>query len=145
MKKLLNVIALSAGLAAASALAHTELSQTVPADKAVLETAPKEVMLHFTEAVRLTSVALRKEGGAAAALGPLPAAKSEHFAVPARELSVGAYTVEWRALSDDGHALRGAFGFTVGTTSSAAVQQSPSADRSDHAQHSEHAEHSQPH
>jgi methionine-rich copper-binding protein CopC len=145
MKKLLNVIALSAALVAAAALAHTELSQTVPADKAVLETAPKEVMLHFTEAVRLTSVALRKDGDAVAELGPLPAGKSQHFAVPARELSAGAYTVEWRALSDDGHALRGAFGFTVGTASSAAVQQSPHADSSDHAQHSEHSEHSQPH
>ena len=151
MKKLLNAIALSTALAAASALAHTELAQTVPADKAVLETAPKEVMLHFTEAVRLTSVALRKEGGAAAELGPLPADKSDHFALPARELSTGAYTVEWRALSDDGHALRGAFGFTVGAAASAGVQQPPSADRSEHAQHSEqsehaeHAEHSQPH
>jgi methionine-rich copper-binding protein CopC len=145
MKTLLSIVALSAALGAASALAHTELSQTVPADKAVLETAPKEVMLHFTEVVRLTSVALRKEGGAASELGPLPAGKSRHFAVPARELSAGAYTVEWRALSDDGHALRGAFGFTAGTASSGAVQQSTHADSSDHAQHSERSEHSQPH
>ena len=125
-----------------AAYAHTELSASMPADKAALDAAPKEVMLHFTEAVRLTALSLTKQGAAAAELGPLPAGKSQHFAVPARELSAGAYTVEWRALSDDGHALRGAFGFTVGTGSSGAAQQSPHAGGSDHAQHSEH---SQPH
>jgi copper resistance protein C len=141
MKKLMTVIAISGVLAAASALAHTELSQTVPADKAVLETAPKEVTLHFSEAVRLTSLSVTKQDGAAPKLGSLPAGKSQHFAVPAPELSAGAYTVEWRALSDDGHALRGAFGFTVGGATAPAQQPQ----RSDSADHSQHSEHSRPH
>jgi methionine-rich copper-binding protein CopC len=55
------VVALSA-LAANVAYAHSELSESVPADKAVLETAPHEVMLHFKEAVRLTALPLTKRG-----------------------------------------------------------------------------------
>ena len=136
MKKLMKVIAISGMLAAASALAHTELSQTVPADKAVLETAPKEVVLHFSEAVRLTSLSVKKQDGDAAKVGSLPAGTSQHFAVPAPDLSAGAYAVEWRALSDDGHALRGAFSFTVGGAA-APAQQPQRSDSTDHSQHSQ--------
>jgi hypothetical protein len=141
MKSLLHILTLSAALAAGSVFAHTELSQSVPADQAVLDTAPKEVMLHFSEAVRLTSLSLTKQGESAADLGPLPVGTSRHFAVPAGELAAGAYAVEWRALAGDGHALRGEFSFTVGTASAPGEQ--PASPRStDHSQHSGQPEHS---
>ena len=55
MKKPVLVMALLA-LTHAVAYAHTELSASMPADKATLEAAPKELMLHFSEPVKLTTV-----------------------------------------------------------------------------------------
>jgi methionine-rich copper-binding protein CopC len=132
MTKALSVVALLA-LTANVAYAHSELSGSVPADQAVLETAPQEVRLDFTEAVRLTTLSLTKRGDAASDLRPLPAGTSQHFAVPTPAITTGDYTVEWRALSDDGHVLRGTFSFTVG----------PAPAHGEHSQHSEAAEHSQ--
>jgi methionine-rich copper-binding protein CopC len=144
MKSLLRVLALSASLVAGSAFAHTELSQSVPADQAALEVAPKEVMLHFSQAVRLTALSVTKQGESPADLGPLPAGTNEHFVVPAGDLAAGAYTVEWRALAGDGHALRGAFTFTVGSAAASGSQpRSESADHSRHSGRTEHSEHSQ--
>lgn len=146
MKSVLHVFA-SAVLVAGSALAHTELSQSVPADQSVLDTAPKEVMLHFSEAVRMTALSLTKQAGAAADLGPLPAGTSQHFTVSAGDLAAGDYVVEWRALAGDGHALRGRFSFTVGMARAPGRQPS-STSSSEHSQqpgHAEHSGHSQQH
>jgi methionine-rich copper-binding protein CopC len=96
--------------------AHTELSTSMPADKAVLEAAPKEVMLHFSEPVRLTALSVQKQGESKQSLGPLPADASEHFLVAAPALSEGEYTVSWRALSEDAHVMTGEFAFTVGVS-----------------------------
>jgi methionine-rich copper-binding protein CopC len=96
------------------AYAHTELSGSVPADKAVLEAAPKEVMLHFSAPVRLTALSLQKQGQSKQSLGPLPADASEHVSIAAPALSEGRYTVSWRALSADTHVMTGEFDFAVG-------------------------------
>jgi methionine-rich copper-binding protein CopC len=143
MKKLLQIVALSV-LAANLAYAHSELSESVPADKAVLEAAPTEVVLHFIEAVRLTALSLTKRGDTASDLRPLPGGASQHFAVAAPGMTAGDYTVDWRALSDDGHVLRGAFTFTVGAAP-AHGEHSPHSEAGNHLQHSEHSEHPQAH
>lgn len=80
MKRLLQALMLCSALVAGAAFAHAELSQSVPADQAALDAAPKEVMLHLSEAVRLTSLSLKKEGGAASDPGPLPIGTNQHFA-----------------------------------------------------------------
>lgn len=96
------------------AYAHSELSASVPADKATLAEAPKEVVLDFSEPVNLTALSLERSGEAKQSLGPLPAAAAAHFAIAAPALSSGDYVVDWRALSDDGHVMSGALHFTVG-------------------------------
>ena len=122
------------------AYAHTELSASVPADNAVLAAAPKEVMLHFSEPVRLTALSLQKQGQAKQSLGPLSADASEHFLVAAPTLSEGQYTVSWRALSEDAHVMTGEFAFTVGAGGMPA-QPTPAAEPSEHS----HSGHSDPH
>jgi methionine-rich copper-binding protein CopC len=51
-------------LMAAPAFAHSELTSSTPADKASVETAPKELVVHFSEPVRLTALAVTKSGEA---------------------------------------------------------------------------------
>ena len=101
------------------AFAHTQLSGSMPADKAVLENAPDEVALDFSEAVRLTALSIQRQGDATRDLGPLPAEMSRHFAVPAPELRAGSFVVSWRALSEDTHVMTGEFTFTVSVQGSA--------------------------
>jgi methionine-rich copper-binding protein CopC len=96
------------------ALAHTELSATVPADRAVLEKAPENLELHFPEPVRLTALSIEKDGAGKRSLGPLPAETTAEFVVALPAIDDGHYVVTWRALSDDTHVMSGEFMFAVG-------------------------------
>lgn len=112
MKKLIHTVALFV-LTATVAYAHTELSGSMPADEAVVEAAPKELMLHFSEDVRLTTLSIQAASGDKQELGPLPASMSRDFAVAAPALDAGDYVVSWRAMSEDTHVMTGEFKFTI--------------------------------
>lgn len=123
------------------AYAHTELAGSAPADRATLEAAPEQLMLHFSAPVRLTALGVQRAGGAKQDLGPLPTAASKDFAVPApTALAEGAYTVTWRAMSEDTHVMTGEFAFTVGHAAMPAGHGTTTEDRP--AAHDQHADHS---
>lgn len=103
-----------AGIAAPAALAHTELAGTVPADEAVVESAPEQIELEFSAAVRLTALTVQKTGGEKRSLGPLPGEMTAAFNVALPALDDGHYVVSWRALSEDTHVMTGEFMFAIG-------------------------------
>jgi len=105
--------------ASSLAYAHSELTSSMPADKASVATAPKEVMLHFSEPVRLTAVAVTRSGGGKQDLAGIPAERAKDFTVAAPGLGDGQYEVTWRALSSDSHVMTGTFSFSVGAAGSA--------------------------
>lgn len=117
MKKLMYIAVMSV-FASAVAYAHTELSSSMPADKATLETAPQHVMLHFSEPVRLTALSIQSTDGEQQDLGPLPSDMSANFSVAAPELAAGDYVVSWRSLSEDTHVMTGEFAFKVQASAS---------------------------
>jgi copper transport protein len=86
----------------------------MPADKASVDTAQKELMLHFSEPVRLTTLAVTRAGETQRELSPLPTERQKDFSVAAPGLAKGQYTVSWRALSGDAHVMTGEFTFAVG-------------------------------
>jgi len=130
----LTLIALATG-AAQSAFAHAELSASTPADCAMLESAPDNVNLTFSEPVRLTALSVQKDGAAKRSLGPLPAEAAEDFVVAVPTLEGGHYTVSWRALSEDTHVMTGEFIFAVGATDDHAQHMNCTADAdADHAE-----------
>lgn len=103
---------------ALSASGHASLAGTDPADGAELPTAPSEVTLTFTEPVEVPTGAIRifdATGQRVDAGDAGPGASPEKVAVsmPA-DSAAGAYVVTWRAVSLDGHPVRGAFMFQVG-------------------------------
>jgi copper transport protein len=112
MKSLVCFAALC--LVASAAFAHSELTASTPADKALVETAPQELELHFSEPVRLTALTLTRAGDARRDLKPLPAQSLKDFSVASPDLLKGQYTVNWRALSGDAHVMTGEFAFSVG-------------------------------
>ena len=130
MKSLQLLLLALAGGAAQLALAHTELSESVPTDRAILESAPEEVALNFSEPVRLTALSVQLDGAAKRSLGPLPADASAHFGVAVPALEDGHYTVSWRALSEDAHVITGEFMFIVGATGDHSEHTDDAADHS---------------
>jgi len=103
-------------LVSSLAHAHSQLTSSTPADKASLTSAPKEVVLHFSEPVRVTALSVTPSGGERQNLAGIPAEFMKDFTIAAPGLGDGKYDVSWRALAPDSHIMTGTFTFSVGAT-----------------------------
>ena len=114
---MLRTLALSVFVAMApvgAALAHSKSEVTVPTDGATVASV-ETIEMRFDAPMRVTAITLRRGGeevGIERETGMEPV--TEFRAEPAADLPPGAYEVEWRGLSGDGHVMQGSFGFTVG-------------------------------
>jgi copper resistance protein C len=100
------------------ALAHAHLKTETPPADAVVAASPSALSLDFSEALEigLSGVILREQDGRVTPTGAAVLAPNDDkkITVPLKgALSAGKYTVEWHALSKDGHATRGSYQFTV--------------------------------
>ena len=98
------------------ASAHAELLAADPAPGAVLARSPPEIRLTFSEALRAGSTFVVFGEGFAQVPGFSPAIVTESpeqlvAAIPA--LAPGAYTVQWMAVTGDGHEVSGSYSFRV--------------------------------
>ena len=97
-----------------AALAHSRAETTVPANGEVVAAAPAVIAISFDKPVRITLIELTDTDGDAFPLertdGMAPVTRFE--ATPPA-LPAGAYSVEWRGLSEDGHAMSGRFSFEI--------------------------------
>ncbi|RZU31720.1 hypothetical protein BKA19_1398 [Blastococcus saxobsidens] len=121
--------ALIVGTGPSVALAHDGLVSTTPAPAETVSTAPSAVELRFTgEPLPLgTQVLVSGPDGAPVSEGP---AEIRDTAVvqPVRDaLPAGAYRVEWRSTSSDGHPLSGTYDFTVTEAAASAPASAPAA------------------
>ncbi|MDX2270361.1 MAG: copper resistance protein CopC [Cyanobacteriota bacterium] len=111
---LLLGLCLVLGLSGDPALAHAALRHTQPADQEVLVNSPPEVVLHFNETVEVTQLRVLNAAGETVVQGS-PVVAGEQATVSLQtDLPRGLYTVSWRAISADGHPVRGGFVFSVG-------------------------------
>lgn len=100
------------------AAAHAELLATDPVDGSVVEAAPSEVTLQFTERVSVQRDGVRvldDEGERVD--GADASAEGETVVAPVDDLADGSYVVAWRVVSADGHPVHGSFTFSVGQPS----------------------------
>jgi copper transport protein len=107
------------GVGAAPAGAHAAIEETDPANGAVLEAAPDEISLSFTEPPDLSLTTIGIDGGVPVPTGPYErvAGTERTIRVPVPDLADGVYTVTWRTVSTtDGHVTAGAFSFGVGVS-----------------------------
>lgn len=116
------VVAMTVGLLllpSAKALAHAELVETSPSNGAHLDTAPREVVLRFTESVNPVRDGFGVLDGSGATIAT-PSARgvpgdATRVSVPLpASLGDGVYVVSWRVVSSDSHPIHGAFVFSVG-------------------------------
>lgn len=105
-------------LLAGKVSAHALLKKAEPAVGSTVAIGPKELRLHFTEAVELkfSSVKVFQEGGKAPLAVKIAADTADPqtlvvtLAVP---LTMGTYLVQWKVVSIDTHKTQGDYRFTV--------------------------------
>ena len=110
----------------ASAWAHAALLRTTPSASGIVNGSPATVTLTYSEAVepRFAVVSVTDASGhdQATATPSRSPANADQVLVPVRHLARGWYLVYWRAISADGHPVRGAFTFAVGPNPGPAPQ-----------------------
>ena len=109
---------LTASLGIAVADAHPRLEISNPAGGAVLKTPPKEIRMHFSEALIpiFTGLELKDTHGKSmpTGKGALAGGDDRTLVVPlGTRLAPGAYTVVWHAVSVDTHRVSGSYAFRI--------------------------------
>lgn len=120
-------------LGPAAAHAHDDLLGSTPENGAVLDAPPTEVELRFTAEPLAepggTIVRVLDPGGTPVQTGEPETADNGVFqAIEADPSVTGTYTVIWRVVSSDGHAISGELLFSVGEESEPAEQPTGPAD-----------------
>lgn len=97
--------------------AHADLISTTPTQGSTVDEAPPVVVMTFTESVVVGDGGVRlldPDGDPVAGTSASAAGSEVRIEVP--ELAEqGTYTVDWKAVSADGHPVRGAWVFSVGS------------------------------
>jgi len=105
------------GFAVPGVLAHAELVAAEPEAGAQLVEPPAEIRLTFSEPVAVQSDIVVLGEGFAPVAGLLPqldGARPEQVYTPLPPLEPGTYTVQWSAVSADGHEISGSYAFSIG-------------------------------
>lgn len=98
---------------ATGALAHSKAEQTTPANEATIEEV-EAIEMRFDDPMRVTAITLTgPDGDVSIERETGMDAVTEFRALPPADLPNGAYTVDWRGLSSDGHPMQGTFSFTI--------------------------------
>jgi copper transport protein len=108
------VFLLAALASPGAAWAHASLERAAPGFRERLRSAPSQVELTFTQAVRASPSSIQVFTARGEIVSRSAANESDPRVVTARlpgRLPRGAYTVRWHALSADGHVVSGVFTF----------------------------------
>ena len=116
-KVLVTLVTLASLSAAHWAFAHAHLKSASPAPKSVLQTAPTEVAIDFTEELepKFSSIVVKDSAGSEVDQGDVHVAPTDakHLVVSLKPLAPGTYTVTWHATSTDTHKTEGTYSFTL--------------------------------
>ncbi|RXT53919.1 copper resistance protein CopC [Bosea sp. Tri-44] len=125
MTRQFRLILILLGLAIASlttagqALAHAALTKTVPADGAVVSSAPGEFSLSFSEPVSPLVLNLIGPDGTSRPLTRFTLSDRTLTIAAPSDLANGTHVLSWRVVSEDGHPVGGSVLFSVGAPSAA--------------------------
>ena len=104
-------------LAPSSLSAHAYLVKAIPAQRAVLFSAPAKIQLWFNERLepRYSSIAVSDGAGNPVESGQaeVSAEDSKQLSIAIKPLPAGRYLVRYRVLSVDGHIVQDQFPFTI--------------------------------
>ena len=118
MTSMAAVAVIAAGLFGGAAYAHPQLQSADPTPGEAAMTPPKQIRITFNENVipQMSGVEVKDQTGKTIATGKAatdPANKKLLVVPVSEQLSPGDYKVEWHAVSDDTHRVKGNFSFSV--------------------------------
>lgn len=112
--RILAALLLGASLSAAPAFAHGGMVETSIHDKETFAKAPETFKVTFEHESAITSLMLMSADNKHVAVDFKPSkTMATEFNVPLPQLAKGTYTLSWKSLAKDGHAMPGAVRFTV--------------------------------
>ena len=117
--KISAVAVIVASLSGNAAFAHPALQSTEPAAGSAATTSPQQIRITFSEAVipQFSGVELKDQSGKRIATGKVAADPADRnvLVVPIGEpLPSGNYKVQWHAVGEDTHRVKGSYSFSVG-------------------------------
>lgn len=114
-------------LTAGRADAHNSLLGTDPADGSTVDAPPASITLTFDQPAQSlgTEIVVLGPDGSAVSTGDAALVDNTVSQALTTGLPAGAYSVEWRVTSADGHPLSGTFAFTAASGTEAAVPAAP--------------------
>ena len=116
MKRLLIAVTAAAMplVAATPALAHTSVREMNIAENARLARAPESFTIVFSGQTGLANVTLANAAGEIIPLAfTAPREMAATYTIPLPALQAGSYTLSWRTIAHDGHAMPGTVHFVV--------------------------------
>lgn len=112
--RILAALLLGASLAAAPAFAHGGMVETSIHDNEKLATAPTAFKVTFQHESAITSLMLMTADKKMIAVDFKPSkTMGKEFDIKLPSLAAGSYTISWKSMAKDGHAMPGAVRFTV--------------------------------
>ena len=112
--RILAALLLGASMAAAPAFAHGGMVETNIHDGQSIKAMPAAFTLEFEHDAAITSFMLMDANKKAHAVDFKPSkTMGKAFKIPLPQLGKGSYTLSWKSLAKDGHAMPGAVRFTV--------------------------------
>ncbi|MDZ4762635.1 MAG: copper resistance protein CopC [Alphaproteobacteria bacterium] len=112
--RLLATLLAAAMLGAAPAFAHGGMMATSIHDNASLAQAPAEFKIEFEHESAVTNLMLMTADKKMIALDFKPSkTMGKTYTIPLPTLPAGSYTLSWKSMAKDGHAMPGAVRFTV--------------------------------
>lgn len=98
-----------------AAFSHSQLTEILPKDNVTYNEVPPQIEMKFKSEVKLVKIDLiRVDIKEKIKLdSSLLKNKSTNYSIPMPKLDAGIYRFEWRALSPDGHIIKGKSDFEV--------------------------------
>jgi methionine-rich copper-binding protein CopC len=117
MIRILALVVLMCIASIGAASAHARLVSSEPADGALVQAGPGQLKLTFSEALepKLSGVTVTSSGRSETSTGAASLAEDGKTLIATLQapLAAGTYTVDWHALSRDGHTTHSSYSFTV--------------------------------
>ena len=127
---MLRIIFVLLALTPIAAIAHSPIAYVLPKDGAVIKSSPEAIEIVFTGPSKLIKVSLQKfapeankslvgsllgsgEGVDIALVGKFLMREEKRHLISVPTLEEGNYQINWRAISEDGHTIKGEFSFII--------------------------------
>lgn len=97
-------------------MAHSVVRGSHPLDGERLTTSPERLDVIFSKPTRIIKASIIHDEGAPLTLEPSTKEPSQKVSFSPVPTEPGMYVIKWRAISQDGHVLKGQIGFSIGET-----------------------------